>query len=200
MDHIKMPNPNTIPCRRCKWGKICFFLDKSCTQYASKPNNIYYDSEPCPKFVLAMSERINQNNIKLINDDALNTDADILLHQVNLQGVMGGGIAKQIATTYPIVEKEYREYKDKKLGNVLFVKTEKYIVGNCFSQTMDFNTDYNALELCLDKTVEYMKENGLKSIAIPYKYGCGIANGDWDKVLSIFENKIKDYNLKIYKL
>ena len=135
-----------------------------------------------------------------VSGDALKTDADILLHQVNLQGMMAGDIAYQIAQTYPNVEKEYMKYEDKKLGNVLFVKTDKYVVGNCFSQTYSFDTDYEALKECLYKVVLYMKENNLKSVAIPYKYGCGIASGDWSIVRKIFEDKFKNYNLKIYKL
>ena len=135
-----------------------------------------------------------------VSGDALQTDADILLHQVNLQGVIGAGIAKQIALTYPFVEEEYVKYPYKKLGNVLFCTTDKYVIGNCFSQTYDFCTDYKALEKCLDKVVSYMEENNLKSIAIPHKYGCGIANGDWDIVRKIFVEKFKNYSLKIYKL
>ena len=33
------------------------------------------------------------NNVFIIQGDALENDGDILCHQVNLQGVMGGGIA-----------------------------------------------------------------------------------------------------------
>jgi len=138
--------------------------------------------------------------VEELSGDALKTNADILLHQVNLQGVIGAGIAKQIASTYPSLEKEYIKYPYKELGNVLFYETDKYVIGNCFSQTYDFCTDYKALEKCLDKVVEYMQLNNLKSVAIPYKYGCGIANGDWDVVKKIFILKFRNFDLKIYKL
>ena len=32
-----------------------------------------------------------------------------------------------------------------------------------------------------------------------YKYGCGIAKGDWNKVLEIMERVFKDSELVIYK-
>ena len=153
-----------------------------------------------------LEEIVKKNNIARkgsvieITGDALSNDADILLHQVNLQGVMGGGIAYHIAKKFPNVEKEYKEYANKKLGEVLFVETNSYVVGNCFSQTHNFNTDYDALKMCLDKVVIYMKDKHFKSIAIPYKYGCGIANGDWDTVYGIFKDKFKDFDLKVYKL
>jgi O-acetyl-ADP-ribose deacetylase (regulator of RNase III) len=135
--------------------------------------------------------------MEIVKGDALNTNADILLHQVNLQGIMGGGIAYQIAKTYPNVEKEYKSYKNKELGNVLFVKTEKYVIGNCFSQKYNFDTDYEALKKCLYKVVEYMKKNNFKSVAIPYKYGCGIANGDWNIVEKIFDTIITENGFKL---
>ena len=136
--------------------------------------------------------------MELRNGDLLQADVDIILHQVNLQGFMGGGIAYQIAKTYPNVEKEYMEFKEKELGNVCFVKTNKYVVGNCFSQNWYFETDYTALGKCLDKVVNYMKANSLKTVAIPYNYGCGIASGDWNTVVKIFNKKIPD--IIIYKL
>ena len=49
-------------------------------------------------------------------------------------------------------------------------------------ETENFDTDYNALRKCLVEVRLFMKAFGLKTVAIPYKYGCGIANGDWEKV------------------
>ena len=135
-----------------------------------------------------------------LTGDALGNDCDVLCHQVNLQGVMGGGIAFNIANRFPSVEREYAFYGNKALGEVCFAKADKYVIANCFSQTHSFDTDYEALAKCLDKVVEYMKLNNLHSVAIPYKYGCGIANGDWNTVRSIFVEKLKGFTLKIYKL
>ena len=38
--------------------------------------------------------------------NALESDCDVLCHQVNLHGVMGAGIAALIAYSFPKVEKE----------------------------------------------------------------------------------------------
>ena len=127
-----------------------------------------------------------------IKGDLLNSDADIICHQVNLQGYMGGGLALSIAKRFPSVEKEYRNYESKRLGEVCFTKTDTFVIANCFSQTEDFHTDYSALRKCLFEVKEYMNVNGLKTIAIPFKYGCGIANGDWDIVSMIFESIFDD--------
>lgn len=132
-----------------------------------------------------------------IKGDLLSADADIICHQVNLQGYMGGGLALSIANKYPSVEKEYRNYEPKHLGEVCFAKTDDFVVANCFSQTEDFNTDYDSLEQCLWGVKAYMTEHDLKKIAIPYKYGCGIANGDWETVLSIFGYVFDDIDIYI---
>ena len=134
---------------------------------------------------------------KIIKGDLLETNADIICHQVNLQGVMGGGLALSIARKYPNVNKVYKDYKQKKLGEVCMVYTYDFIVANCFSQTEDFNTDYKALRVCLLKVRKYMSHCGYRTVAIPYKYGCGIANGDWETVFNIFKDVFLGYELLI---
>lgn len=137
--------------------------------------------------------------IKYIIGDALNTDCDVLCHQVNLQGVMGGGIAKQISQRFPNVESEYVNF-EKKLANVCFAKADKYVIANCFSQSLYGETDYISLDSCMLKVKKYMEEHNLESVAFPYKYGCGIAIGNWDKVLQIITNTLNGKTIKIYRL
>lgn len=137
--------------------------------------------------------------VKIIKGDLLSTDADIICHQVNLQGYMGGGLALSIAKKYPDVEYEYIKYPYKKLGEVCFSETEDFIIANCFSQTEDFDTDYDALLKCLFEVRFFMKACGLKTVAMPYKYGCGIANGDWEKVFKIFRVVFKNFDLLVYQ-
>ena len=136
---------------------------------------------------------------RVIKGDLLNANADIICHQVNLQGVMGGGLALSIARKYPNVNKVYEDYKPKKLGEVCMVYTDDFIIANCFSQREDFNTDYKALIKCLSKVRKYMLDCGYRTVAIPYKYGCGIANGDWETVFDIFNDIFFKYELLIYQ-
>ena len=136
--------------------------------------------------------------ITYVKGDLLEANADIICHQVNLQGVMGGGLAYSIARKYPKVNKVYKNYIPKQLGEVCFADTKDFTIANCFSQTESFDTDYSALRTCLYKVKGYMISCGYTSVAIPYKYGCGIANGDWKKVLSVFEEVFKGFNVLIY--
>lgn len=138
--------------------------------------------------------------IKYIKGDLLETDAQLVLHQVNLQGVMGGGLALSIARRYPNVELVYRTFEYKELGQVVVARAGNKYIGNCFSQNEDFTTNYEALKECLDKVIKIMNKFDIKTVAIPYKYGCGIASGDWNIVESIFKEKFKNYDLLIYQL
>ena len=140
--------------------------------------------------------------IKYVKGDLLSTNAPLILHQVNLQGVMGGDLAYSIARKYPNVERKYSSFKGE-LGDVLYVKTEDFIVGNCYSQNEDFTTNYEALSECLLDVRYYMLRHKISTVAIPYKYGCGIAKGDWATVESIFTRVLDafdDLEVLIYKI
>ena len=50
--------------------------------------------------------------IKHIKCDIFESGADVICHQVNCQGVMGSGIAKQVREKYPWVYKEYKKFCD----------------------------------------------------------------------------------------
>ena len=136
---------------------------------------------------------------RFIKGDLLETNADIICHQVNLQGVMGGGLAYSIANKFPEVNDKYVNFPNKRLGNVCFANAGDFIVANCFSQTIDFWTDYQALKGCLIRTRMYMNAFNLKTVAIPYKYGCGIAKGNWKTVFDIFKDVFSDFELLIYQ-
>lgn len=133
---------------------------------------------------------------KIIKGDLLKADVDVICHQVNLQGYMGGGLAFAIARNFPDVEETYINFRNKNLGEVCFAETDRFVIANCFSQTKTFSTHYDALEQCVRTVKGYMDANGLKTIAIPYKYGCGIAKGNWSIVLGIFDAMFD--NLLVY--
>ena len=149
----------------------------------------YYDDEP----------EFEPATIVKVKGNALYTDCEVLCHQVNLYKCMGGGIARQIADRFPDVDREYRHYEKAKLGEVCFAKADDYVVANCYSQD-DFETDYVALAKCFAKVNAYMDKHGLKTVAIPYHYGCGIADGDWETVKYIISTALIGKTLKIYKL
>ncbi len=141
--------------------------------------------------------------------DILKATENIICHQVNVQGVMGGGLALQIANLYPDCEKEYRSmcldynknYEELKGKAYRYCVNSTQEIANCFTQEPDFTTDYEAIENCFQTILSYARLAN-KTIAIPYKYGCGIAYGDWNKVSKIFADSSDEYgvDISIYKL
>lgn len=141
--------------------------------------------------------------------DILNAKENLILQQVNCRGVMGSGLAKQIADKWPLVKKSYQIVCNNAipydlLGKIHSVRINKdrYVV-NVFGQ-LNYGrnknvvyTDYDALRKAFESIALYHPD---KTIAIPYKFGCGLANGDWNIVLKLIEEFFKDFDVIIYKL
>jgi O-acetyl-ADP-ribose deacetylase (regulator of RNase III) len=118
------------------------------------------------------------------------TEADVIVHQVNCQGVMGAGIARQIRNQFPNTFFKYKELCSHftgcthlLLGTCQYVQEKDFIICNAFGQNFYYRnsvqTDYEKLEACFrDIATKYSG----KHIALPWKIGCGLAGGDWDKV------------------
>ena len=143
--------------------------------------------------------------IKHIKCDIFESGADIICHQVNCQGAMNSGIAKQVREKYPIVYEAYTEWcsqnkPDYLLGRAQPVNTEcKTIIVNIFAQE-NFGydgkcyTDYSALRNGL-KTVHLNFKNN--TIAIPYLMGCHRGGGDWNVVYKMIEEIFSDCEVLI---
>jgi O-acetyl-ADP-ribose deacetylase (regulator of RNase III) len=139
--------------------------------------------------------------LNIIEQDILTCAEDIIVHQVNCQGKMGSGLAKQIKTKYPEVFKGYfyntktNELKNL-LGTALICETDdgKYIA-NVYGQDKygksGIFTDYDALKSGLKEVHDFAKEQG-KSVAIPYKIGCGLGGGNWETVSAMITEIFSD--------
>lgn len=140
--------------------------------------------------------------------DILEAKENIICHQVNSQGIMGAGLALQIAKKYPKCEKAYQYFCKEQDYDYEILKSQicevlindKHIF-NCFTQKLNFDTDYIALEKCFNEVMIICKNHNL-TVAVPYKYGSNIANGDWKEVESIFEKLSNKHgiDINIYKL
>ncbi len=140
------------------------------------------------------------------NGDLLKADEDIIVHQVNIDGIMGGGVAKQIATQYPKTKAEYVKFCDDHnfcygnlRGKVDLTKEKGKYIANMFSQDKNFDTDYKAMEIALAKIRNFAEQENL-SVAMSFKIGCGIANGEWELVLDVINRVFKGYRVTLYKI
>ena len=155
--------------------------------------------------------------IKHIKCDIFESGADIICHQVNCQGVMGSGIAKQVREKFPWVYGQYKkmceEYKDNPkmlLGITYPVKTWDIYhtsfggIVNLFAQE-NFGydgkcyTDYSALRECLDELKCRVSDGTLKGakIAFPYLMGCHRGGGDWNIVYKMIEEVFADSDCEV---
>ena len=143
--------------------------------------------------------------IKHIKCDIFESGADIICHQVNCQGVMGSGIAKQVRQRYPWVYAHYKylcneETPDELLGVIeeVYINEIQMII-NIFGQK-DFGydgkcyTDYDKLKSALE-TIKTYHNN--KSIAIPYLMGCHRGGGDWNIVYKMIEEVFGDSDCEV---
>ena len=146
------------------------------------------------------------------NGDILESGADVICHQVNCMGVMGAGLAKQVAKRWSAVYLRFQEVCMSNNPQVLLgrcqldrvVCNDKYVqIVSMFAQN-DYGrdkcyTNYEAVRSCM----EYVKQQYVgKVIAIPYKIGCGLGGGDWNIVHQIIKDVFADYDgdVQIWKL
>ena len=147
--------------------------------------------------------------IKHIKGDIFDSNADVIIHQVNCQGEMNSGVAKQVREKYTWVYGKYKQTCDKckksrqkMLGRCqeVFIDENRVVV-NMFAQK-DFGydgklyTDYEALESCLRVVNDVYRG---KSVAIPYLMGCHRGGGNWDYVSRLIETALVDCDVTLYE-
>lgn len=156
----------------------------------------------------------------------LDADVDYICHQVNCQGRMGSGIAKQIRERWPIVYENYiAEFKeiegkiiqlcgqweseidvsDVLLGRLQQIKVNNtQTVINMFSQQYygydgKRYTSYDAFWDCLNG-IKYSIPKGSK-IGFPWGIGCGLGGANWEVIITMIEEVLcDDFDVYIYIL
>jgi O-acetyl-ADP-ribose deacetylase (regulator of RNase III) len=166
-------------------------------------------------------------NIEYRNGDLLKQDdIQIIAHQVNCQGVMGSGIAKQIKEQFPEAYNDYVAYcigeeelieteSVDLLGDYCFTNIKGKYICNLFGQNnFGYNgnkfTNYTALISSLHNCIKYFDDNCYfynneqVKIGIPYKIGCDRGGGDWNIVELLLKDMCEifpdNYTLVICKL
>lgn len=136
--------------------------------------------------------------LQIKHSNILDEDYGILVHGVNAQGVMNSGIAKQIRNKYPIVYSDYVfRYKDcgnkLDLGDAIItdVKPNYKIVSGVTQQFYGRDktrvyADYKAIAKVFLRVNELALSTDLP-VLFPL-IGCGLGNGDKEKVLWIIDN------------
>lgn len=121
--------------------------------------------------------------------DITKVESGVIAHGVNLQNVMGSGVARALYTKWPSVKRVYHSaFEDfsvkPHLGEADFILVEDDIyVVNCFTQEFYGNdgkryASPEAIEKALSEVMERMKDGGLRFLHIP-RIGCDLGGLDW---------------------
>lgn len=138
-------------------------------------------------------------SITYYRGDILSSQAEAITIPVNCVGVMGKGLAKQAAETYPHM---FKTYKD--LCKQHVIKPGHIHIVNCERKIILFATkDHwrHPSQLCWIKSgLKYMQQidGTFTSIAIP-AVGCGLGGLDWKTVetyiTDMFTNSITELHI-----
>jgi O-acetyl-ADP-ribose deacetylase (regulator of RNase III) len=129
----------------------------------------------------------------------------VIVHQVNCQGVMGSGIAKEIRERWPVVFQSYHsKCKDPKcygsnrganlLGQTQWVAVEQDLwIVNLFGQQFYGRdgrryTSYDALDEGFKSIARDLSDRGFGPEDVHHPYiGCGLGGGVWPVVEAIID-------------
>lgn len=148
---------------------------------------------------------VNKCIIQALKDN----DVDWIVHQVNMQGVMGSGFAKQVKKEFP---DHYKEYIDRcksgtvSLGSVYHSDNVIGVFGQKYYGGSKRHTNYSALISGIESSFMFVKavDTGTKpKIGIPYGIGCGLGGGNWNIMYVLLEDlqtMYPDVELVLYKV
>jgi O-acetyl-ADP-ribose deacetylase (regulator of RNase III) len=144
--------------------------------------------------------------LRFTTGNLLDSSAEALVSTVNTVGVMGKGIALQFKQAFPhnfIVYKQACMSGQLTVGKILAVKDSELLLGERL--IINFPTKshwkspsaYEYVESGLVALVAYLKENPLKSLAMP-ALGCGNGGLDWHKVKPMIEQHLGKLDIAIW--
>lgn len=141
-----------------------------------------------------------------------NMNLDVICHQVNCQGKMRSGIAKQIRDTYPQVYDAYMvKYNEmvqygtqSMLGNIQLVslyenfdqEVKHQHVCNMFAQNNygydgKRYTSYDAFWMCLNNLRQVLLPGS--TIGFPYLIGCDRGGANWNVIETMIREVFDEY-------
>ena len=140
----------------------------------------------------------------------LDAQTDVIAHQVNCQGVMGSGVAKQIRDKWPRVYDSYVSYcydyiacTHELLGECQLVQiNDNQYVANLFGQNYYGKdgkryTSYDAIYEALTSLRQQMMGDNLKSLAIPFHMSCDRGGADWKVLIAMFCSIFEETDISI---
>lgn len=168
--------------------------------------------------------------VQVIEGNLFDSHTHIIAHQVNCQGAMNSGVAKQVRERFPHVFEMYKKIHEKlgesalgeiqiapinpefvnmDTGEVQIYPNAQYIC-NMFAQAKygydgKQYTDLWALKNCMIQLKNLVTSDDLYwrggVIAMPWKIGCVRGGADWERdVLPMINEVLGDCSVELWKL
>lgn len=149
--------------------------------------------------------------VHYVKGNLLDSKCDYICHQVNCQGAMNSGIAKQIRDRYPRVYESYKHFVDYHnrheeglLGKILIsnINSPTRVI-NMFAQDMYGRdrkryTSYDAFANCLEEIDLHVASS--RTIGFPKYIGCGLGGGNWTAISAMIEEILgRTHDVYIYE-
>lgn len=139
--------------------------------------------------------------------DIFNSGVNGIIHQANLHHTFGSGIAAQVKVKFPDAYQADLATKEgdyHKLGTFSHAYQHKIDIFNIYSQ-IGFRTvgnqcatHYPSVFAGMTAVRKYIDDTSIDyRLGIPYKYGCGLAGGDFIIVEKIIRDVFKDWKNQV---
>lgn len=135
--------------------------------------------------------KVEQN----IVEDIFKAKTQVIVNPVNLVGVMGAGLAKQMKNRYPEMFHKYKracdsgDFKEGKLQ--LCKQSDVWILNFPTKKHWKDGSDLELIEKGLQTFVNTYGQKEIASITFP-KLGCGLGGLDWEKEVAPLMHKYLD--------
>ncbi|MGL4949305.1 MAG: hypothetical protein ACRC5M_02900 [Anaeroplasmataceae bacterium] len=136
--------------------------------------------------------------LKVIDGDITKVHNGFIIHQVNNKGIMGGGVALTIKSTFPTHFKDYMYTKTNRglnLGELIVsrIDDDLHVVGligqnGLRSVWNKCPTSYEAFFNGLCKIKELKDKYPNKDFYMPYRIACFRGGGDWETISKMIEH------------
>ena len=154
--------------------------------------------------------------VHYVKGNLLDSNCDYICHQVNCQGVMGSGIAKQIRERWPEVYDAYREKHERymraglseldmlgELGVVYIAERDCFVINMYTQRKYGYDgkryTSYDTFADCLNQISGFVPDG--YTIGFPKNIGCGLGGGNWKVISALIEEILGDeFDVYIYEL
>jgi O-acetyl-ADP-ribose deacetylase (regulator of RNase III) len=139
-----------------------------------------------------------------LEGDMFSAETDAFAHGVNCQGVMGAGVAREMARRYPDMVMAYRERCTRKrmvAGEVMTWEGPPTVFNLATQVHPGANARLAWVQASLASLIDKAEDLDIRSVAMP-RIGCGIGGLDWMDVRPLVERQAcqTKIELRVYSL